>query len=418
MRLPLARFSIFLIFLLAACRDAPHRAAGPLRQEAYVWQRSWTPAVQESVRQAKDFAGVVVLAAEADLRGPAPQVVRVPLDGEALRASGRPVGAAVRATAFPGRFADDPRLVRLLQDVVQDVAAEARRQGISLSEVQIDYDCPESKLEDYRDLLPALRKAASPVPLTITVLPTWIRQRRAFRELIQAADGYVLQLHSLVLPEKAGERVTLIEPRSAQGWAEEAARFRRPFRAALPTYGYEVVFDARGKPLGVLAEGLLLSWSPDVTVRTVRSDPKAMAGLIHGWTRDRPAELAGVLWYRLPVVGDRLNWTWPTLRAVMTGRAPRAELRAVSRHPEPGLVEVDLLNAGEAEAAWPSPVRIRWDGEAPSAADGLAVYQIGSADRSEVRLKRSGAGRLRPGERRTIAWLRFATPTEVRVELP
>lgn len=413
------RLSVTLasLLLLAACREVPHRTHGPLRQEAYVWQRSWTPEVRESVRQAKDFAGLVVLAAEVDFRGPEPRVVRVPLDGEALRAIGRPVGAAVRATAFSGRFADAPGIVHLLESVVRGVAAEARGQGIALSEIQMDYDCPESKLGDYRDLLPALHKAATPVRLTITVLPTWMRQRRAFRELIEGADGYVLQLHSLVLPEKAGERVTLIEPRSAQGWAEEAARVGHPFRVALPTYGYEVVFDARGKPLGVLAEGPLLSWSPDVTVHTVRSEPKAMAGLIRDWTRDRPAELVGVLWYRLPVAGDRLNWTWPTLRAVMAGRTPQGELSAAVRRPEPELVEIDLLNAGEAEVPWPSRVRVRWKGKAPSAADGLAVYKIVSADRSEIRLEGSGSGLLRPGERRVIAWLRFAAPTEVQVEI-
>jgi uncharacterized protein DUF3142 len=405
------------VLLLAACQEPPPRTAGPLRQEAYVWQRSWTPAVQESVQQAEDFAGLVVLAAEVDFRGPEPRVIRVPLDGATLRALGRPIGAAVRATAFSGRFEDSPEIVRLLQGMVRGVAAEARAQGISLTEIQMDYDCPESKLNDYRDLLPTLREAAAPVPLTLTALPSWMRQRRAFRHLIEGVDRYVLQLHSLVLPEKAGQVAALIEPRSARGWAEQASRFGKPFRVALPTYGYEVAYDARGKLLGVLAEGPLLSWSPDVTVRTVRSDPKAMAELIRGWTRDRPAALAGVLWYRLPVVGDRLNWTAPTLRAVMAGRAPRSQLHAAIREPEPKLVEVDLVNAGETDVPWPAAVRLRWQGGPPSAADGLAVYKIVKADRGGIDLAGSATGLLRPGERRTIAWVRFATRTEVQVEL-
>ena len=410
-------FLLVPLLLLAACQEPPPRTAGPLRQEAYVWQRSWTPEVQDSVRQAKDFAGLAVLAAEVDFRGPEPRVTRVPLDGATLRALGRPVGAAVRATAFSGRFEDSPEIVRLLQGIVRGVAAEAKAQGISLAEIQIDYDCPDSKLKDYREILPVLRAAASPVPLTLTALPTWMRQRRAFRHLIEGVDGYVLQLHSLVLPEKAGQVAALIEPRSAKGWAEQAARFGKPFRVALPTYGYEVAYDAKGKLLGVLAEGPLLSWSPDVTVRTVRSEPKAMAELVRDWARDRPAALAGVLWYRLPVAGDRLNWSWPTLRAVVAGRAPRGDVRAVIRAPEPKLVEVDLVNAGEAEAPWPATVQLRWQGEAPSAADGLAVYKIVRADRGGIDLAGSAAGLLRPGERRTIAWVRFAARTEVQVEL-
>jgi len=130
------------------------------------------------------------------------------------------------------------------------------------------------------------------------------------------------------------------------------------------------------------------------------------------------AELAGVLWYRLPVAGDRLNWSWSTLRAVTAGRAPQGAIRATLREPEPGLVEIDLLNAGEAEAPWPSPVRIHWQGKSPIAADGLAVYRIVPARPGEIRLEGSTIGLLRPGERRTIAWLRFAARTEVEVELP
>ncbi|HEV8582494.1 MAG TPA: DUF3142 domain-containing protein [Thermoanaerobaculia bacterium] len=405
-----------LALVLSGCNGGGERAAGPLRQEAYVWQRSWTPAVRDAARQSRDFAGLVVLAAEVDLRNPAPRVVRVPLDGEALK--GRPVGAALRVTAFRSTFKDEPRIARLLQSLVRDVAAEAKAKGLALSEIQIDYDCPERKLADYRDLLPSLRQAAAPAPLTITALPTWIHQRRAFRRLIEQADGYVLQLHSVRPPTAPGEAPSLINATQARGSVELAAEVGRPFRAALPTYGYTVAYDTRGRLVGILAEGPLLSWSPEVMVRTLRSDPAAMAELIRGWTRDRPAELSGVIWYRLPVAGDRLNWSRSTLKAVAAGRTPKAAIHPVLREPEPGLVEIDLVNDGEAEARWPSPVRIRWRGEAPIAADGLAVYRMLPRQDGEVRLQGTGSGLLRPGNRRTIAWLRFAQRTEVQVELP
>jgi hypothetical protein len=143
-----------------------------------------------------------------------------------------------------------------------------------------------------------------------------------------------------------------------------------------------------------------------------------MAGLIRGWTRDRPAELAGVIWFRLPVAGERLNWPWPTLRAVMAGRAPQPAVRLLQREPEPGLIDIDLLNAGEAAIPWPATVRIRWRGGAPIAADGLAVYRVVPVREGEIHLEGSGSGLLRPGERRPIAWLRFAARTEVQVDVP
>jgi Protein of unknown function (DUF3142) len=412
----------FSLALLAACIFAstgcghPH-VSGPLRQEAYVWQRSWSPAVRQAIQQASGISGFVVLAAEVDLRQGSPKVARIPLD-PSLKDSGKPLGAALRVTTFPSRFADEPRTVQLLAGITRDLTAEARAKGIALSEIQIDYDCPESKLDDYRGLLPLLRKAAAPVPVTFTALPSWMGQRRAFGGLIAAADGYVLQVHSLKPPAGPGSELTLLEREEAREWIDDAARFGRPFRVALPTYGYLAAFDAQDRLLGLSAEGPLLSWPAGITVRTARSDPAVLAGLIRDWTRDRPAELAGILWYRLPVEGDRLNWSWPALRAVMAGKVPRGAVRAIVRAPEPGLAEIDLFNEGDGESAFPSPVRVRWKDGTFLAADGLAGYEMQPPERNELSLARPRPGRLRPGERRTIAWLRFASPTEVDIELP
>jgi hypothetical protein len=263
-----------LAALLAACRH-PH-ASGPLRQEAYVWQRSWSPAVREAVGRASGISGFVVLAAEVDLRRSPPRISRIPLD-LAWKGFQKPVGAALRVTTFPSRFADEPRIVQLLAGITRDVIAEARAKGIALSEIQIDYDCPESKLDDYRGLLPSLRKAAAPVPVTLTALPSWLGQRRAFGKLIEAADGYVLQVHSLKPPSDPQGEIALLKPEEAREWIDTAARFGRPFRVALPTYGYLAAFDPQGKLLGLSAEGPLLSWPEGIEVRTARSDPAVLA---------------------------------------------------------------------------------------------------------------------------------------------
>lgn len=382
-----------------------------------MWQRDWTPSVQEAVRGASDFARVIVLTAEVDLRGDLPRIFRIPLDPAALKASGRPVGAAVRVSSFPTRFADDPQRADAVRRVVRDVLAEARVKGLQLAEIQIDYDCPESKLADYRIFLASLRAETGKTPLVITALPTWTGRREDFRDLINTADGYVLQVHSVTQPKGGGTELVLCDPETARWWVNQIARFRKPFRVALPTYSYSVMFNPDGKLLGVSAEGSLFSLPPGARVRKVSSDPEAMAGLVQYWTRDRPAELAGILWYRLPVEGDRMNWSGSTLRAVMAGRTPKGEISAAPREPVPGLVEIDLVNAGEAEAPSPATVRVRWKGEAPIAADGLSVYRVVQGP-GEIRLERSGNGALRPGERRTIAWLRFADRTEVSLELP
>lgn len=403
---------VALLALLAACRQ-PH-ASGPLHQEAYVWQRSWSPAVREAVRQAPGISGFVALAAEVDLRQGSPRIARIPLD-LSLRESGKPIGVALRVTTFPSRFADEPGIVHLLTSLIQDMAIEARAKGIPLAEIQIDYDCPESKLDDYRRLLPVLRKAAAHIPLTFTALPSWMGQRRAFAKLIAAADGYVLQVHSLVPPISPKGDFSVLKPDAAREWVEAAARFGRPFRVALPTYGYLAAFNPTGKLVGLSAEGPLLSWPAGLRLREARSDPAAAAGLVREWTRERPPELAGILWYRLPVAGDRLNWTAPTLRAVMGGRNPRSAVRVDVRAPEPGLVEIDLLNTGDGQGSTPSLISIGWPDGSLLAADGLAGYQVVRGE-GVVHLERHRPALLRAGERRTIGWLRFAAPTEVHIE--
>lgn len=397
-----------LLLLLAACGG--QRASGPVPHEAYVWQRQWTSAVRAAIAETSPLSGLVVLGAEVDFRRQPVRVARVTLD-PSLR--GRPVGVALRVHTFPGRFADSPEAVRLVAGLSRGLVQEARRAGIPLSEVQLDYDCPDSRLEDYPTLIAAVRKETAPVPVTITALPSWLRRQEAFGGLVAAADGYVLQVHSLsppAGPDAPDTPLTICDPEAARQAVEKAARFRQPFRVALPTYGYSVAFDARGRRAGVSAEGPPLLPPPGGSLRTVRSDPAAMAALVDAWTEDRPAELAGVIWYRLPLESDRLNWPAATFRAVLAGRTPRVEVAAEVRRPEPGLFEIDLVNRGEAEAPWPAWVRVRWRHPRTHAADGLADYRIARTAPREIQLARAfpDGAPGRPGDRRTVAWLRLA----------
>lgn len=373
------------------------------------------------------LAGLVALAAEVDLGVQPPRVVRTGFDAVSLRAAGRPVGLAIRVGRFsrPGEAGrppgDDPAPVRFLAGLAGQIAAEAQARGLTLREIQLDYDCPESRLGEYPALVQAVRAAVAPVPVTITALPAWLGHRRDFAALAAAADGYVLQVHSLAPPRRFDAEVLLCDPAAARRAVEAAARFRRPFRVALPTYGYVMAFDAGGKVLGLSAEGPLRSWPRGAVLRVARSDPEAMAELVREWTADRPAALSGLIWYRLPSAADRLNWPSPAFRAVMTGRAPRRGLRLEPRESAPGLVEVALANAGEDDGAWPTPLALRWEGAPLLAADGLAGYRIQQTGAREARLERDAAAwdrLLRPGERRLVAWLRFAGPARVRATLP
>jgi len=394
------------------------RASGHLHQEVYVWQRAWNEPVLAAITgQATNFAQLIALCAEVTWQRGQPSVIRVPLKHDALRQAGRPCGLALRIGPFPGPFAADDDRVNWLIRLAADLLAEAATNQIAVAELQIDFDCAESKLDGYRLWVEAIRRQVAPTPVVITALPAWLKQR-AFRGLIAAADAYVLQVHSLERPRRVDVPFTLCDPAAARRAVERAARFGRPFRVALPTYGYVMAFDAAGRFIGLSAEGPAMNWPPGVQLREVRADPEALAGLVKAWMTDRPEPLRGVIWYRLPVRGESLNWPWPTLSMVMAGNIPQASLRAEARRPKPGLVEVDLVNGGQADYVGGVEVRLRWSHAKRVACDGLAGFEPVDAGSHGVHFKSSGpAIRLGPGQTTVTGWARLDQETEVQVEL-
>jgi hypothetical protein len=285
-----------------------------------------------------------------------------------------------------------------------------------VAELQIDFDCAAGKLDGYRVWVEAIRARVTPVPVVITALPSWLG-RSACGRLVAAADGWVLQVHSLERPRDMAAPVSLCDPVRARLAVARAARLGRPFRVALPTYGYTVGFDGQGRFVGLAAEGSSRSWPEGVQLRELRADPAAMAALVHGWTLDRPAALRGVIWYRLPVAGDRLNWSWPTLAAVMAGQAPGGRLRADARRPRPGLVEIDLVNDGNADHSGPVGVTVRWSGARRVAGDALGGVVLVEEGPGLAVFRSAGAVRLEPGGRRVLGWLRLDVEVEVHAEL-
>jgi hypothetical protein len=392
----------------------------PLVSEAYVWQRRWGSEVPEAIRRAAPSLGrIVVLAAELSFEGGKRRVVRVAIDHEVLRASGRPVGLALRVGPCPGPFDRGDDLSRFLAELAADLVSSARRKGLEPSEIEIDFDSAASKLDGYREWIEAIRPAVAPAPLAITALPSWL-DRPAFVPLAAAAGRFVLQVHSLERPSGPDRPIVLCDPSAARRWVRRAGGLGIPFRVALPTYGYLVAFSGGGDFLGICAEGPRPAWPEDAVLKEVLADPEALAGLVREWGAERPSSLEGVIWYRLPVETDSLNWRWPTLAAVLRGRAPLPGLRAEASRTEPRLFEVSLRNAGEADARRGSSVRVRWKGAHLVGGDsfeGIDWIEVGPG---EVMLRDGGdrpGGRIPPGGMRPLGWLRLSEEVEVDVRI-
>jgi hypothetical protein len=409
----------FVLLTPLSCLATPTN--GLLPQEGYLWQRNWNEPVHEALRMhGSNFAALTVLQAEVTWKGAQPQVVRVPLDYAALTNAHCPIGLALRIGAYHGPFSTNDSAARFLAELAHSLIAEARSHHLTPRELQLDFDCADSKLEGYRRWLQALRSSLGSVPLSITALPSWLSQPR-FGQLVRATDGFVLQVHSLECPRQFDTPFTLCDPEAARRAVERAAQFQVPFRVALPTYGYLIAFDQQGRFVGLSAEGPGKSWPDNVRVREVRADPLQMAGLVQHWTTNHPALLRGVIWYRLPISDDILNWRWPTLSAIMAGRSPREHIRAEAHRVEPGLVEINLVNDGELDISSRLAAEVRWsrDGGARLlAADGLRGFAVVDGGPSTVQFQsQSQSARLPAGERQVIGWLRFTEDREVQVEL-
>ncbi len=407
--------SIAALLCVAAAWRAGHlhgeRASGPLRSECYVWQRAWDEAVVTAVAGLPEsFAGVAPLCAEISWNAAGQSsVARPALDFGALRASRRPVSAVLRI----GPWEPSQDAQAIVCAVAREIVLHMRSADVEPSELQVDFDCAASRLGAYRTWLAALREAVRPLPVHPTVLPSWL-DHREFAALAQESGAFILQVHATEKPRASAPETALCEVASARKWTEKAGQLGVPFRVALPTYTYRVAFDPAGALLAIEAEGQPRAWPWGTVVRAFRPDAAQMARLVDDWKRDRPATLTGLIWYRLPVSTDTMNWRSQTLAAVMQGRAPASDLRVKKSGAQP--TDITLVNDGEAEENYPERIVAKCAGDI-EAADGVGGYRAEISGDAVVfeRLKEAASSTLAPGRQHPIGWVHAKSEIQLSI---
>lgn len=379
---------------LSASTSAIRTTVEPLPHDAYVWQRLWTPAVTSAARQSADIVrNWRILLAEGDRSGRW-ATVSVPWDD--ILATGRPVIGVIR---IDGRL-DEERMLLLLDRVIAAVSSPKTLQ--SIAGVEIDYDCPTSKLATYVKFLSALRaRLPASIALSITALPTWLSSP-SLGNLGADLNEVVLQVHMVDDPRRG-----LFDPHQAERWVHEfGRRIGRPFRVALPAYDVRVTWRRDGRLASVESEVPLLA-GPGGDV--LQAQPEAVLGFLHSLQRTAPAGLVGVVWFRLPTEADSRAWSPETWRAVVTDRLSPARVSAsLVPAEQPDLWNVVLSNDGAVDARLPSQVRLD---PACRTADGANGFRlVADAEPDHRVLESNGNGRLRPQTKRTIGWARCVQP--------
>jgi hypothetical protein len=375
---------IVLAVILAACQ----RPTVELPHEAYVWQRQWTPAVVEALAQPAHLSALRVLALEVD----GAVMHRAAPDLAALAGDGRPMWLVVRIEG--SRL---PLAAEALAPVLSVLAGHWQQAGVRLAGIEIDHDTASAALADYAQWLRSLRPLLPPdVPLSITALPTWIEQP-ALGELLAAVDGSVLQVHAIAHPREG-----LFDADRAEDWVRRyAALVPHDFRVALPAYGVRVALSGE-RVTAVDAEAVVPTTGPAGV--ELRADPERVAALLAEINGDRPEGLAGYLWFRLPVAGDRRSWSAHTLAAVIAGESLRARFVLEVSPSDGGAVDLALVNRGNLDAL-PPPLRLPPD---CTAADGIGHYHRVSP--TPIRLDPISGARLLAGARMAVGWARCAPP--------
>jgi hypothetical protein len=396
--------------LLQGCTDEIRvMRQSDLSMQAYVWQRSWTPEVSTAVRQSSMLDALHVLAAEVRFIEGQPVVTRINIDWQALSEAGGEIGAVLRVYGSAATTDWGESASGIVNELATSIAAEFERAGVRLSELQIDYDCPESKLSSYTRLLRHLKSKLPTTPLCITALPSWLHQE-AVLPLLAESPGYVLQVHSLHLPEHGG-LITLMDTTEARQAVTRAAEIGIPFRVALPTYSCVVEYDKADAVIEVHGEdvptGLSLSNRRFVVLD---SDAFAITELVQEWRHNATEQMQAIIWYRLPVATDRLNWPTETFHRIVSGDVLKREWQSATRVGVEGQLDVVLRQQGDAPDDLPTEIMAEWKGGMAMAADGLRGYTLSDQGAGWARFRLAEAsrfGRVWPDQEIVIGWVRL-----------
>jgi hypothetical protein len=369
--------------------------AQSLPHDAYIWQRSWIPPVVSAARlSSATVRAWRILLAESDQAG---RWTTVSVPWADILATQRPIIGVIR---IDGRL-DERRIPALLDQIVSRIEGA----GANLVGVEIDYDCPTSKLPGYAHFLATLRSRLAPrLTLSITGLPTWINSGELGR-LTANLDEIVLQVHAVEDPRRG-----LFDGDQAERWVHELGRrIQRPFRVALPAYDVRVTWRSDGRLASVEGEMPLLAGPSNSEL--LGATPATVLRFLESLRRTVPANLVGIAWFRLPTDADSRSWSRQTWQAVIAGTLPPVRLRAgLVATDRPAVWTVILSNESAIDATLPRQVRLDPDCEMADGANGFRLAAGRLSVEGPLVLEPMRTDRLRAHRQRIIGWARCTRP--------
>jgi hypothetical protein len=303
------------------------------RDSFYIWQQMWSDNV------------VTAVTAEASGTDLYPLVCVVPSAGHGLLVnipwnrlphddySYTPV-IRIPLRAFRREDISD-ELDRITQTLISSM------EPVELKKIQFDLDCPERLLSEYLKLVQSYRRKYPALRLSITALPSHLKHG-IFHKLAASADYYVLQVHGIEIPETSVSKAELLNMSVVQKALCQADAVNLPYRVALPCYAYELNFDPGSKNFLFLTAEKPAGHFDALKMRSAarNEDLIELIDIIH-----RSQVAKGVIWFRLPVEGDRLCLPRKTIAEIQSGVLPVDDVRCRILPVSSSTIELEVYNA-------------------------------------------------------------------------
>lgn len=363
-------------------------------QQAYIWQRIWTPQHRLALQQSHDlFSSLRVLGLQLN-RGEG--IRNIEVDTQLLKQDGRPVWLVAR---IDGQLSDidTPLLYENLLNQLQ----KWRKAGLVVTGVEIDYDSGSSKLVVYQQFLKQLRATLpAELQLSLTVLPAWFNSPD-LPALLQQTDLSVLQVHAVLSPEKG-----LFDTGLALGWIDAYSKLApKPFYVALPAYGMGLAGYQDQIPLVESETSVRIAGQ----MQELFVDPQSMADFLLQLGQRSTPNLKGLIWFRLPLESDRRAWSMSTLKAVIL-QQPLVPEWHIDVQPQPSVTgQVNTLfnlmvrNSGQTDSILPEEIVL--PAEKCQIGDAAGSYRLEQDDK-QLRFIRVHQQPIRAGQSQAMGWAR------------
>lgn len=371
----------------------------------YIWQRNWDSHIEDAIAAIQNTTGdFTVLCGDLKFTADNPTVTSVRINWGYLSRPENRVTVAFRVNTRASKYFSTDKIYSLVDSVSGAISKTINSvPQDKIAGIQIDYDCPTSKLADYAKFMTLLKKEFKGLEISFTALPAWL-DSRDFPALAKTADYYVLQVHSFKVPDSLEEALRPFSGDMVSSWVRKASDIGHPFYVSLPTYGYEVSFDETGKFIGLRAETTPVNYKPGTKRAIVMTDPQKILAFVKEIDEEKPGYLKGFFWFRLPLETDEFNWSIKELDLVMKRQAPQGKVSNEIVSTSPGLYEIYVTNTGQTNLFKEIDFTVTWNQDEQIVHDVISGYK-GESLKDGHGVKIVGMP-PKAGDRKLVAWFR------------